>query len=99
MAKSRRETLSRIRRRVSEMPPLSTGARITLAIWGWVLILLGVLQLFIPGPGLLTLVTGAAVLSLVSRRVHDLLRRLFRPWPWAWQKLLQLRRRIRERFH
>ncbi|MCP4658211.1 MAG: hypothetical protein GY856_22595 [bacterium] len=98
MAKSRRETLSRIRRRVSEMPPLSTGARVVLAIGGWVLIMLGVLQLFIPGPGLLTMVTGAALLSLVSRRVHNLLRWIFRPWPWAWQKLLQLRRRIRERF-
>lgn len=99
MAKSRRETLSRIRRRVSEMPPLSTSARVILAVFGWLLILLGVVQLLIPGPGLLTMVTGAAVLSLVSHKAHNLLRWLFRPWPWAWQKLLQLRRRIRERIH
>jgi len=62
---------------------------------GWALIAIGVAGLILPGiQGILTLLLGAAVLSLVSQRVHNGLRRLFSRWPKGWRRLEKLRRKL-----
>ena len=64
------------------LPALPTLTRILLLILGWVLILLGLVGLVLPGlQGILTLLLGAALLSLVSRQAHLLLRPGFRRTP------------------
>lgn len=76
-------------------PQLSPVTRIVLIIAGWVLVLLGIAGLVLPGlQGVLTLLLAAAVLSLVSNRALGLMRWCFRPWPKGWRRLLLLRRRI-----
>ena len=82
-------------RRYPDVPPLSVGARVSLLILGWTLIVLGLLGLVLPGlQGVLTLVLGAAALSLVSRATLNALRYLFKPWPQGWRILLRTRRRV-----
>jgi uncharacterized membrane protein YbaN (DUF454 family) len=77
------------------MPVLSTTSRLLLLVLGWILLLIGFLGLFLPGlQGILTLILGAAVLSLVSHTMLRLLRYLFRPWPNGWRRLLRMRRRV-----
>lgn len=76
-------------------PPLSTRARILLLILGWLLILVGLAGLVLPGvQGVITLIFGGAVLSLVSPTMHRVMRWTFRPWPRGWRRLLRLRTRV-----
>lgn len=59
------------------------------------MVLLGIAGLVLPGPGVLTIVIGAAVLSLVSEIAYDLLRWSFgRTWPPGWRRVIKLRKRI-----
>ncbi len=82
-------------RKFPHLPRLSPGAQILLLFLGWVLILLGLAGLVLPGlQGCITLVAGAAALSLVSRFMLDSLRYLFRRWPRGWRALLRTRRRV-----
>lgn len=77
------------------LPPLSPSTRLLLLVLGWLLILIGVAGLVLPGiQGVLTLLLGAAALSLVSQTALRLLHRLLGRWPRAWQMTLRLRRRI-----
>lgn len=77
------------------MPALSPSARIFLVILGWLLIVLGLIGLVLPGlQGILTLALGAAALSLVSRSVLNALRYVFRPWPKGWRIVLRTRRKV-----
>jgi len=77
---------------------LPFGIRVALLVIGWLLIALGIAGLVLPGiQGILTLFLGAAVLSLVSQRVHNGLRRLFRRWPRGWRRLEKLRRKVHRR--
>ena len=77
------------------LPPLPPFTRLLLMVLGWLLILLGLAGLVLPGlQGVLTLLAGAALLSLVSRTALLLLRRVFARWPRGWRRLLKLRRRI-----
>lgn len=80
------------------LPPLGPWARVLLLILSWILILLGVAMLVLPGPGILAILLGAAVLSLVSHWVHRLLERIFRPWPHAWRRVLAFRRKVHRWF-
>lgn len=74
---------------------LSTFDRVLLLVLGWLLIILGVAGLALPLlQGVLFLVIGAAVLSLVNRTAFRFVRRVFRRWPKAWKRLLGWRRWI-----
>ena len=76
-------------------PPLSATTRILLWVLGWVLLLLGVLGLVLPGlQGVLTLLLAGAVLSLVSPGMYRFLRRIFERWPRGWKRLLRIRGRV-----
>ena len=82
-------------RRFPDVPALSPSARILLLVLGWMLIVLGLMGLVLPGlQGLLTLGLGAAALSLVSRSMLNTLRWVFRPWPKGWRRVLRTRRRV-----
>ncbi len=77
------------------MPKLGTGIKAFLLFAGWFLILLGLLGLVLPIlQGVLFLLLGAALLSLVSSSVYYGLRKLFARWPRGWRKLLALRQRV-----
>ena len=74
--------------------------RIVAFLVGWGLVLVGVVGLALPGiQGILTLLAGAAVLSVVSETVYRLLRRLFQRWPNAWKRVHGFRRRIHGWLH
>ena len=82
-------------RRYPQVPPLTPTARFLLLILGWLLILVGLAGLVLPGlQGVVTLFLGAAALSLVSRTMLEGLRYLFRRWPRAWRFILRARRRV-----
>ncbi len=86
---------ARQRRQAKALARLPFGIRVTLLVVGWVLIAIGIAGLVLPGiQGILTLLLGAAVLSLVSQRVHNGLRRLFSRWPKGWRRLEKLRRKL-----
>lgn len=77
-----------------EMPELPLLTRVLLIVLGWLLLLLGVAGLVLPGlQGILTLLLGAAVLSLTSRVMLRTLRWCFQRWPKGWRRLLDLRAR------
>lgn len=83
--------------------PLSLGLRIVLFIVGWTLLLVGVAGLVLPGiQGVLTILAGAAILSLVSELAYKWLRSLLKRWPGVWQRIegfrLDLHRRLRRRW-
>lgn len=83
------------RHRFLGTPELPLVTRILLVGLGWLLVLLGVAGLVLPGlQGILTLALGAAVLSLTSHVILRGLRWCFRPWPRAWRKLLRARTRF-----
>jgi len=85
----------RRRRQGKALARLPLGVRVALMVIGWALVAIGIAGLILPGiQGILTLLLGAAVLSLVSQRVHNGLRRLFRRWPKGWRRLEKLRRKL-----
>lgn len=88
----------KFRRRGAESPALALWVRVLLFLLGWLLVLLGIAGLILPGiQGILTLLIGAAVLSLVSELAYALLRRSLSPWPWTWKRVATWRRKIRQK--
>jgi uncharacterized membrane protein YbaN (DUF454 family) len=81
-------------------PRLRFRVRIGLFVVGWVLILVGVAGLVLPGiQGVLTIVTGAALLSLDNDLIYRLMRRSFLRWPHLWDRIEGLREKTHERLH
>ncbi|MCH9648594.1 MAG: hypothetical protein K0U98_10165 [Deltaproteobacteria bacterium] len=90
----------RARRPRKREEPLPWWSRLLLLLAGWLLLLIGIAGLVLPGiQGILTIFVGAAVLSLVSELAYDLLRWAFRRWPRGWRRVIKLRRRIHRWFH
>ena len=86
--------------RVEPRPPLPFGARIGIFILGWVLILVGVAGLVLPGiQGVFTIVLGAALLSLDNELVYRGLRKAFARWPHLWHKVEHFREKAHDRVH
>ena len=87
----------RLRARLKQTS-LSLTTRILLFVAGWSLVLIGVAGLALPGiQGILTILIGAAVLSVASETVYRLLKRLLRRWPWAWDKIERFQRKLHDR--
>lgn len=83
------------RARVPGLPALPLTTRVLLLTFGWLLTLVGILGLVLPGiQGILTIALGTAALSLVSRTILGMLRFVMRPWPKAWRAFLRTRRKI-----
>jgi hypothetical protein len=64
---------------------------------GWVLILVGVAGLVLPGiQGVITILAGAALLSLDNELVYRALRRLLSRWPNLWLRVEHFRERAHD---
>jgi hypothetical protein len=92
----------RRRHRLRKMthPPahLPTGWRVFFTAAGWILVLIGIAGLALPGiQGVITIIGGAALLSASSETAYWWTRRAFSRWPWGWRKLERTRRRIYRR--
>jgi len=84
--------------RVEPRPPLPLGVRIGIFIVGWLLILVGVAGLVLPGiQGIATILIGAALLSLDNELVYRGLRRLLARWPHHWRRLERFREKAHDR--
>ncbi|MEZ5332123.1 MAG: PGPGW domain-containing protein [Thermoanaerobaculia bacterium] len=80
------------------LPALPVAVRLILLIVGWLLLLVGIAGLVLPGiQGIFTLVVAAAVLSLVSEFVYRNLRRGLQRWPRVWQRIERFRRWLHEK--
>jgi uncharacterized membrane protein YbaN (DUF454 family) len=72
--------------------------RVTLTIGGVLLVLVGIAGLVLPGiQGVVTILAGLAVLSLVSRRVHGWTYRALGRWPTMRRRVERFRRRMQQR--
>ena len=73
--------------------------RLVLLAVGWLILLVGVAGLALPGiQGVLTILVGAAILSIASETVYRLLKRLLHGrFPRLWHRLDGFRERWRER--
>ena len=81
-------------------PPLSVGVRVAIFVVGWVLILVGVAGLVLPGiQGIATILAGAALLSLDNELVYRGLRRLLARWPRLWERVDHFRERAHGWLH
>ncbi len=86
--------------RVEPRPPFSMGVRVGIFITGWLLILIGVAGLVLPGiQGIATILIGAALLSLDNEFVYRGLRRLLTRWPRAWRKIEHFREKSHDWIH
>jgi hypothetical protein len=86
--------------RVEPRPPLPLGARIAIFILGWLLILIGVAGLVLPGiQGVFTIVIGAALLSIDNELFYRGLRRVFTRWPHLWRRVEAFREKAHDRMH
>ena len=78
---------------------LSRPTRAFLFFAGWLLVVVGVAGLVLPGiQGVITIVAGLAVLSVVSRTAHSWIRRALSRWPKLLKRVERLRRKVRRRF-
>ncbi|HEX2643342.1 MAG TPA: PGPGW domain-containing protein [Thermoanaerobaculia bacterium] len=92
------ERASRALERISpgNRVPLPLGIRIGIFVIGWLLILIGIAGLVLPGiQGVFTIVAGAALISLDNEMVYRGLRRVFQRWPRIWDRI----ERFREKSH
>ena len=69
--------------------------RLIAGIIAWVLLVVGLAGLVLPGlQGVLTLALSATFFSLTSSRVHERLRSAFKPWPKGWRRVVKVRRSL-----
>jgi Putative transmembrane protein (PGPGW) len=68
--------------------PLPFAVRVGIFLLGWLLILIGIAGLVLPGiQGVFTIVIGATLLSLDNELAYRLLRRCFERWPKIWLRV------------
>jgi len=81
-------------------PRLPFWVRVAIFILGWLLMLIGVVGLILPGiQGIATILVGAALLSLDNELIYRGLRRLLARWPKALDRLESFREKAHERIH
>jgi hypothetical protein len=74
------------------LPALPLVVRLVVLVVGWIVILIGIAGLALPGiQGILTLAVGAALLSLASEMVYRGLSRLLHRWPKVWDRVESFR--------
>jgi uncharacterized membrane protein YbaN (DUF454 family) len=80
--------------------PLPLWLRVVVLLVGWVVLLVGVAGLVLPGiQGVVTILLGAAILSVASELAHRWMRRLLQRWPRIWDRVDGFRDRIHDRLH
>jgi sulfite exporter TauE/SafE len=76
--------------------PLPLWLRVTVLVVGWLVLLVGVAGLVLPGiQGIATIVAGLAILSVASELAHRWMRRSLQRWP----KLAARVERFRDKLH
>jgi hypothetical protein len=86
--------------RIERRPPLPLGVRIAIFVIGWILILVGVAGLILPGiQGIATILVGAALLSLDNELVYRGLRKLLQRWPSLWRRIERFREKAHDKIH
>lgn len=92
------ETL--IRRRLRLRRPLPLWLRVLLLLIGWIVVLIGIAGLILPGiQGIATILIGAAILSVASEIAYEWTRWALRRWPWLWDRVERFRDRIHDKLH
>lgn len=92
------ETQVRRRRRLRR--PLPLWLRIVVLLVGWIVLLVGVAGLVLPGiQGVATIVIGAAILSVASELAYEWMRRGLSRWPKVWDRVESFRDRILDKLH
>ncbi|MEM7481406.1 MAG: PGPGW domain-containing protein [Acidobacteriota bacterium] len=77
---------------------ISPWMRVLLFSVGWILVLIGVAGLVLPGiQGILTIAVGLALLSVVSGAIHRWIQRGLQRWPSLLEKMETFRSKIRRR--
>lgn len=79
--------------------PLPLWLRVLVFLVGWIVVLVGIAGLVLPGPGIPTIIAGAAILSIVSEATYELTRKSLQRWPFIWDRVEVFRERIHERLH
>lgn len=86
--------------RIERRPPLPMGVRVAIFVLGWLLILVGVAGLILPGiQGIATILVGAALLSLDNELVYRGLRKALQRWPGVWRKIESFREKAHDKIH
>ena len=92
------ETLVRRRRRFRR--PLPLWLRVLVLLVGWLVVLVGIAGLVLPGiQGVATILLGAAILSVASEIAYELMRKALRRWPWLWDRVEKFRDRIQDKLY
>jgi len=80
--------------------PLPLWLRVVVLLVGWVVLLVGVAGLVLPGiQGVVTILLGAAILSVASELAHQWMRKTLQRWPKVWNRVEGFRNKIHDRLH
>lgn len=91
------DTLVR-RRRLQR--PLPLWLRVVVLLVGWVVLLVGVAGLVLPGiQGVVTILLGAAILSVASELAHQWMRKALQRWPKMLNRVDRFRDKIYDRLY
>jgi hypothetical protein len=75
--------------------PLPLWLRIVVLLVGWIVLLVGVAGLVLPGiQGIATIAIGAAILSVASELAYEWMRKSLSRWPKLWDRVERFRDRI-----
>ena len=78
--------------------PLPLWLRILVLLVGWIVLLVGVAGLVLPGiQGIATIVIGAAILSVASELAYEWMRKGLSRWPKIWDRVEGFRDRIHDK--
>ena len=80
--------------------PLPFWLRVVVLLVGWVVLLVGVAGLVLPGiQGIVTILLGAAILSVASELAHRWMKKTLQRWPKVWNRIEAFRDKIHDRLH
>lgn len=80
--------------------PLPLWVRIGVLIVGWIVVLIGIAGLVLPGiQGIATIVAGAAILSVASELCYKWTKKALHRWPWIWTRVERFRIKIHDKLH
>jgi hypothetical protein len=80
--------------------PLPLWLRVVVLLVGWVVLLVGVAGLVLPGiQGVVTILAGAAILSVASELAHQWMRKALQRWPKVLSRVDGFRDKIYDRLH
>ena len=79
--------------------PLPLWVRVAVLAVGWIVILAGVAGLVLPGPGVLTILAGLAILSISSELAHRCMRWSLQRWPKLSRRVESFRTRLHDWLH